>query len=310
MSEFQDCPEHVQPAGDHAGAPGVDGLRLPAAVMAHVAELRKERKKDDEPEPHGDWAMLVDVGAAYHDSPDSLPRTDEMQALHRTVRSELADLDLDEITAHNGWDLRPLEAVAWRHALLRSQPGYNTLQPLAVRGTHVRAIASWKAAGATITDLDPYDPATAWLRAGVPLDDIALWENAGHGKFLDRPNLSAFVGGWGTLQYAAELETIWQRATAAGAVQGPCRALELGFMMLFVNVGPPALARYLDMCAPHTVTAQEATAYFRSFLLYQNDRWYEYRDACEQGLTVDEMRIRHARDVARRHRSSTVEPAR
>lgn len=308
MSEFQDSPERAQPAGDHAGASGVDGLRLPAAVMAHVAELREEREEDGELERHGDWAILVDVGAAYRDSLDSLPRAEEVQAPYRTVRSELADLDLDEITAHSGWGVRPLEAVAWRHALLRSRPGYNSLQPLAVRGPHVRAIASWKASGATIADLDPSSTATAWLRAGVSLADIASWENAGLGEFLDHPGLSAFASGWGTPRYAAELETIWRHAAASGNVQGPCSALELGFMMLFVNVCPPALARYLNMCAPRTVTAEEAIAYFRSFLLYQNDRRYEYRDACEQGLTVDEMRIRHARDVTRRQRSSTAGP--
>src|SRR5689334_14860914 len=103
MSDFQHSPERVQPAGDHAGAPGIDGLRLPTAVMAHMAELREGRDKDEEFEHHGDWAILVDVGAAYQNSPDNLPRTDEVQALYRTVRSELAGLDLDEITTHRGW---------------------------------------------------------------------------------------------------------------------------------------------------------------------------------------------------------------
>jgi hypothetical protein len=226
-----------------------------------------------------------------------------VQALHRTARSELADLELDEITTHGGWGVRPLEAAAWRHALLRHQPGYNSLQPLAVRRPHLQAIASWKAAGGTLVDLDPSTRAAAWLRVGVRLDDVTTWETAGLGTFLEQPALTASVGEWGTPQYLADLETIWRHAAISGNAEGPCSALELGFSMLFVNVGPPALSRYLEMCAPRTVTAEEAAAYFRSFLLYQDDRWHEYRDACEQGITVDQMRIRHARGVVSRRQA-------
>ncbi|GAA1589772.1 hypothetical protein [Actinoplanes couchii] len=311
MTDFQDFSYRAEPAACRTSAAGVDGAGLPAAVLAHVAELREDQRQNaGHSAAGGDWEILVNVGAAYHDSADNLPCSAEVQAPYRTVRSDLVGLDLDEIAAHDGWGVRPLEAVAWRYVLLRSRPGFNSLQPLAVRAPHVRAIASWKAAGATIADLDPSGSAAAWLRAGVALGEVASWENAGLAEVLDQPGLAAFAGGWGTPQYAADLEAIWRHAAAAGNVDGPCRALELGFMMLFVNVCPPALARYLGMCAPRAITAEEAIAYFRSFLLYQNDRWYEFRDACEQGLTVDEMRMRHARDVIRLHRSSTAEPAR
>lgn len=267
---------------------------IPAEVTAHLIAFGEwELGPGDWPICRQGWQVLLDVGTAFHGTTDNLPRTDDREALGRTVNSGYQDHETRTLLVDGDrWGVTPLEVVAWRHALLASHDGYNSLQPLAVRLPHVRAIASWKAAGRRLEDLDPSSREGTWLRLGVPLEDIRLWEDAGVDP--NQRGLAAFVAEQGHPRYAKRLEEIWQAAVTAGHAAGEVDSFLLGFMMLFVDATEATFRRFLDGRAPWAVTCDGAVAYFRSFLVFQDDRWNEEMAAAGQGITVTEMRIRNA----------------
>jgi hypothetical protein len=265
--------------------------RVPADVAAKAARRSSYYKFDGAQPDNVAWRALLGAGAEFHGTADNLPTADEdgWQLESRARRYEEEAVLSDYATY-----VTPQEVLAWRAALLVGQPGYNPLQPVALRLAHVRAIASWKKRGRTIADIDPTDIETICLRIGICLEDLPSWNDDLTRGVLSQPEFAAFVAEGGTPEYAADLTRIWREAREAGQVDGLCSVYHLGFMMRFAGYLSSALPHYLSMCAPREIGMSEIATYFLRTVEYQDEPWHEVRDAALHGLSVVEWRIRDA----------------
>ncbi|MEV0898126.1 hypothetical protein [Actinoplanes sp. NPDC049802] len=272
---------------------------VPPEVSALAAEMVLEYKRETssaEPDWMTAWKALLRIGAMPYRGVANLPERvyPPDQVSQPDPPFPLQD-EIDTVLEYFAASVTPREAVAWRRALLVTQSGYNVMQPLALRLAYVRAIDSWKRAGRTIQDLNPRNPETRWLRAGVALDEIAAWQSAyPRQNLLEQPGFEAFVAEGGTPEYAAEIQRHWREAKSRGVVEGDFRLFEIGWAMKFACALPGALPFHLGDWSPRIVCADEIEAYFGRRWRPYTDAWDDSKDAASQGITVDEMFQREA----------------